>query len=601
MFRWKRGFILLLLSFINQAFVKSNDQKIINGVALRPLYSTNTEDFISKLFLNNNMKDSATFIVSFGSQYIRYKKNALPELTDLKHEWEGRGWKGERISTQLLIWANKPIAKLKLICSDLNGDNKMQKIGRSAVSFGFIRYVITDSLNKSGHGCGIEPSTKADSSLVADGIDFIPFKTIAGKSLQPVWVTIQIPEDAKAGSYQGVFKIEADEKEISLPFSIQVCPLTLPAPSKWSFYLDLWQNPYSIARIIGAKPFSRKHMNAMKPYMQMLAKAGQKAITVSMIYDPWRGQTYDIYSSMIRWVKKRQGGWRYDYTIFDKWVRFMMNNGIDQQINCYSMVPWNNRFYYYDEKIEKDTFLVAKTGTPEFEAHWKPMLIDFEKHLKKRGWFKKTAIAMDERPLEDMEKVISIVKGVDPLFKIALAGSYHREISNDIYDYSITEAEHYDSDVLHQRIAKGMPTTFYTSCYEGYPNTFTFSAPAESAWMGWLAMAKGLTGYLRWAYNCWPQNPLLDSRYSSWSAGDTYLVYPGPGSSIRYEELISGIQDFEKMSLLRKKFTENGDERKLAKLDNILEPFESTVSQKQNTTNILEIAREQLWQLGTSE
>lgn len=546
-------------------------------------------------------KEQAPVLVSFGSQYIRYKRNIAPVSIAQKQNWQGRGWKGEKISTQLLIWANKSVTKLKLISSDLKGTHNKQQISRSAVSFGFIRYVITDSLNKSGHGCGIDHSAGADSSLVADGIDFLPYTSIIRQSLQPVWVTVQIPENASAGNYQGVFIIIADKKEIRLPYSVQVSSLTLPDYHKWSFYLDLWQNPYAIARIIGAKPFSTKHMNAMKPYMQMLAKAGQKVITVSMIYDPWRGQTYDIYASMIRWIKKRQGGWQYDYTIFDKWVQFMMDNGIDQQINCYSMVPWNNKFYYYDEKLEKDTFLVAKTTSPEFEAHWKPMLIDFEKHLKKKGWFKKTAIAMDERPLEDMEKVINIVKGVDPFFKIALAGSYHREISKDIYDYSITEAEHYDSDVLRQRIAKGMPTTFYTSCYEGYPNTFTFSAPAESAWMGWLAMAKGLTGYLRWAYNCWPQKPLVDSRYSTWSAGDTYLVYPGPGSSIRYEELIGGIQDFEKMSLLKKRFKETGAEGKLLKLAALLKPFDSAISQKQNAADILKTAREKLWQLGETK
>lgn len=44
---------------------------------------------------------------------------------------------------------------------------------------------------------------------------------------------------------------------------------------------------------------------------------------------------------------------------------------------------------------------------------------------------------MDERPMEAMQKVISLIRQVDPEFKIALAGNYHGEIEKDLYDYSI--------------------------------------------------------------------------------------------------------------------------------------------------------------------
>lgn len=53
-----------------------------------------------------------------------------------------------------------------------------------------------------------------------------------------------------------------------------------------------------------------------------------------------------------------------------------------------------------------------------------------------------------------------------------------------------------------------------------YPNTYTFSPPAESAWHGWYAANKNFDGYLRWAYNSWNENPLTDTRFISWGAGD---------------------------------------------------------------------------------
>ena len=64
-------------------------------------------------------------------------------------------------------------------------------------------------------------------------------------------------------------------------------------------------------------------------------------------------------------------------------------------------------------------------------------------------------------------------------------------------------------------------------------------------------MKANLDGYLRWAFNSWVSEPLLDSRFVTWAAGDTYLIYPGARTSIRFERLVSGIQDYEKIRILR--------------------------------------------------
>lgn len=177
---------------------------------------------------------------------------------------------------------------------------------------------------------------------------------------------------------------------------------------------------------------------------------------------------------------------------------------------------------------------------------------------------------MDERPLEAMEKVIALIKGLPAPFKISLAGSYHRSLDQDIYDYSITTREHYDPDVLKRRTSAGLPTTYYTCCTESQPNTFSFSPPAEAAFIPLLAAARHLGGYLRWAFNAWPEQPWTDARFGHWSSGDTYLAYPGPGSSIRYEQLIRGIQDFEKIRILKNELKAAGDQEGIKNLDQVL-------------------------------
>ncbi len=512
------------------------------------------------------------WLAGFADIDTRYDKNIPAPAAVMSPSWSAVAWKGERLSAQILVSPRRNIGRLSVRPGPLS-DGKGHVLPASSVTAGFVRYVMTDGLNKEGSGCGIASRGQSDSSLVADGIEVDDETSVGAGTTQPVWISISVPRQAEAGIYNGRLDLFMDGRKETLHYTIRVKPYVLPLPKDWHFHLDLWQNPYSVARVYDKTDWSEGHFSAMRPLMTMLAGAGQKVITVSMIHDPWRGQTYDIYRSMIRWIKKRDGSWAYDYSIFDKWVRFMMSCGIDRQINCYTMVPWNLTFHYFDEASGRDTLLIAKTGTPAYEAHWRPMLTDFVRHLKKEGWFEKTTIAMDERPLEDMQKVIALVRSVDKELKISLAGSYHPEISGDIYDYSIASAERFGAGQLDQRIKAGLPATYYTCCVEGYPNTFTFSPPAESAWLGWYAAAQHLTGYLRWAYNCWPESPMQDSRFSSWSAGDTYLVYPG-GSSIRFERLKEGIQDYEKIRILEESFRKRGQKERLEQLELLLSPFQ---------------------------
>ncbi len=201
------------------------------------------------------------------------------------------------------------------------------------------------------------------------------------------------------------------------------------------------------------------------------------------------------------------------------------------------------------------------------------MLASFSKHLREKGWFDICAIAMDERPMEVMQKTLKVIRKADPDFKVSLAGNYHEEIEPDLYDYCIVIGQNFPEEVRLRRVAENKRTNYYTCCTEAHPNTFTFSDPAEAAWMSYYSSKKHLDGYLRWAYNSWPLEPLLDSRFRSWAGGDTYLVYPGARSCIRFERLIEGIQAHEKINILRQEFEKKGNKAGLKKIEKMLAPF----------------------------
>lgn len=536
------------------------------------------------------------FHVAFGTADTRYEKRNAPANNSLTPTWTTKAWKGERVHTQFVIWTTQPVTGVSIAASPLQSD-KGGKIPASAVTTGFVRYVMTDELNKDGTGCGYRKPENFDSSLVADGIDINNKRDIGANNTQPVWLSIQVPGNTAPGVYKGSVSVKAGGKVTSLPYEVTVLNHTLPAPKDWKFHLDLWQSPDAVARMYGVKPWSDAHFKALKPYMKMLANAGQKCITTTLIYDPWNSQTEDVYGTMIKWTKKKDGSWTYDYSIFDKWVQFMMDLGIKEEINCYSMIPWNLKFYYYDEAKGKDTLLIAKPGSPEYAAHWQPMLNDFVKHLKTKGWFNITTIAMDERPMADMKEALQVIKTADKDMKVSLAGSYHAPLNHEIYDFCVASKEEFPEEVLKARVKKGLPTTFYTYCHEGYPNTFTFSPPAESAFMGWHAAYKGYTGYLRWAYNSWVKAPLLDSRFRAWAGGDTYLVYPGPRSSIRFERLVEGIQDYEKIRILKEEYTRSNNTAALTKLENMLKPFDINAPKTTPAADLLRDAKQVLNEL----
>ena len=128
------------------------------------------------------------------------------------------------------------------------------------------------------------------------------------------------------------------------------------------------------------------------------------------------------------------------------------------------------------------------------------------------------------------------------------------------------------------RRAAGQVTTYYVCCSHRYPNMFTFSDPAEATVAAWYAVANGYDGFLRWAYNSWTEDPLRDSRFRTWPAGDTYVIYPGGRSSIRFERLREGIQDAEKIRILRAEAGRGnsaGADEKRARLEAVIAPFAS--------------------------
>ena len=536
--------------------------------------------------------------LSWGSTDVRYKKEEPAPLSRVQQVIDLKAWRGERVAAQWVVWTDQPLQELKAEVGGLKLKGKKAEIDRSHILSGFVRYVMTDELNPDGRGgCGHRPdASQFDSTLVADPIDHLtPSLELPAHSTQGGWVRVWVPADAEPGVYTAEVAVKNGAKELGrLTLRIHVDSRQLPAPKDWAFHLDLWQNPFAIARYYGVKPWSQEHFEKMRPYMEMYRDAGGKVITASVIHKPWNGQTYDPFETMVTWMKKADGTWFFDYTIFDRWVEFMMEVGITKEITCYSMVPWRLSFQYYDQATNSLQEIKTKPGDKEFEEIWTAMLTSFAAHLKEKGWFGITHISMDERPLDAMKETIRVIRKADPDFKISLAGALHEELSDDLDDYCVALRMKYSQEVKSKRKREGKVTTYYTSCEEPFPNTFTFCPPAECEWLGWYAARENLDGYLRWAYNSWVIEPLLDSRFYTWAAGDTYLIYPGGRTSLRFERMIQGIQAYEKVNMLKSEYVKRNQKGKLKKLEKALELFDEGKLPQESAADCIKKVKQRL-------
>ncbi|MDR3269346.1 MAG: DUF4091 domain-containing protein [Tannerella sp.] len=514
--------------------------------------------------------------VSFGDIDNLYVKSAVPDVGK-NLSWTGCGWRGERLSAQVVLWSAEVVEQVEYEFSPFKSSGAA--LDASIARARFVRYVLTDEF---GNACGYHDPEVYPPSLSADMLDTLTCFSLEAKTARPLWLSFDIPADAVPGTYSGTLTIHAgNRKSQKLNVSFEILPQTLPDPKDWVFHLDLWQHPSAVARANNVKHWSEEHWALLETQMALLASAGQKVITATLNKDPWNHQCFDAYEDMIVWTKHKDGSWSYDYSIFDRWVELMMRLGISKQINCYSMIPWNNELHYYDEAKGVFTDVQATPGAESFGNMWTPFLKDFSSHLQSKGWLNITNIAMDERPPKDMQATLDFLNRTAPEIGVALADN-HKSYKRFpmLRDICVAYGATFDEEDLVFRKNNKLVSTYYVACDRLFPNVFTFSTPPEGAYIAWYAIAAGFDGFLRWAYNSWTENPLTDSRFRRFPAGDTYIVYPGGRSSIRFERLREGIQDAEKIRILHEKFMLSSDAEapaKLAELNAEVAKFNHTI------------------------
>jgi len=405
------------------------------------------------------------------------------------------------------------------------------------------------------------------------------------------WCETAIDANTVQGIYSGKISIfsrklfQSETQAASLNISLEVIDIAIPNSCDYELHLDLWQHLSNIARKHDVRLFSDRHFEIINQYTQSLARLGQKAITVIATDIPWSGQrTFndldkptDLFEySLISTTKTTDGTFLFNYSVMDRYIEMCFSHGIDKKIEVFGLCgiwmteengfgkvaadfPDGVRIRYYNESDCIFSYM-------DKEAEIRMYIKSLYNHFIEKGWLEKVRITADEPgDIELYRKTIKIIMEEAPEFKLSIAinkAEFTTEFDDIMSDATPSLkclATDYDfiKENLIERPEKQV--SWYVCCGPHFPNTFLQSHLLESRLIGIMTSLFGLDGFLRWNYTVWPENPRKDLLFRSgeWFTGDMNFVYPGndgsPLLSLRYKALLRGIEDFELMTMAKKK------------------------------------------------
>jgi hypothetical protein len=406
--------------------------------------------------------------------------------------------------------------------------------------------------------------------LTADPLLDGPSHPMQANVAVPVWLSIQVPKSVSKDIYRGSIELKANGQVRSVPIAVEVLDATLPDPPDYSFYMDIWQDPNGVALAHKVPLWSEPHWQLLAKYAKNLAQHGEKAIMASITYDAWNAQTGYEFPTMVEWrfpgewTKGQAAKFQWDFTIFDRYVRTMIENGVRGKIDMYAMIKGpgptsDSSIRYFDASARTYRTRKLMAGDEMWSEAWTAFLPVLKKHLQENGWWNIAYLGFDEKPAAIMDKLFQFIDSAGPDFKLVLSGGHAADRANSelvLYWDEINDAAKWDGQtraLVTALRAKGQLVSFYTACEPRFPNLFLCSTLREARMLAWVAAKYNLSGYTRWAVNAYPENVWQQPNFK-WHSGDMYLTYPGkdgPLDGMRWELIRQGIQDFEALRIAR--------------------------------------------------
>jgi len=477
----------------------------------------------------------------------RYINNVRVELSDLKHEKMAGRLEASRLS--LFSLKRKFLAKSRI--------NRCFNSSR-----GFVLYKRYPEdlpfLSRYGHQRGYEKYVAHKLSYL-DQLQPGVINGIKKDTIQPYWISVQIPPDAKAGRYVGTVAVRAGgAKPTVLPLTVEVMDWAVPDPCRFQTFVGIEQSPYGAARQYGVRLWSDAHFRLIEASMKQLGRAGNVWLTIPCSRNTPFGNRDD---QMIRWTRKKDGTLSFDFSILDRYLNLAQKHWKRLSVINFVVAPGNQlsvSFNVLDEaagKVEAIQVHAPKQGI--VEAH-KAELAAFcravDQHMKARKLLQATYWGFTWDNTSNIAGLRKILAETSPKVFWCRAGhnfrfDQHYRVSTSQYGWSC------DVDLLKYGWKNEKLALLGGSCrvnpisdnnpphvYRTFADTGLNSGLRGIAQVGadyWGAFAEGFV--------------LGPGRFPGFSCEN--ILYPGEHgaeSSVRYEAFLQGLQEAEARIFIEK-------------------------------------------------
>jgi len=132
----------------------------------------------------------------------------------------------------------------------------------------------------------------------------------------PIWVSVKIPKGAKAGEYGGVLKVSTSGRSVEVPVEVKVVGWELPDADEYRTWVELVQSPDTLAVEYGVPLWSERHWEMIGRSFELIRPTGSRVVYIPAISHTNLGNE----ESMIRWVKDEAGGYRWDFSVMERYL-----------------------------------------------------------------------------------------------------------------------------------------------------------------------------------------------------------------------------------------------------------------------------------------
>jgi hypothetical protein len=387
-----------------------------------------------------------------------------------------------------------------------------------------------------------------------------------GGALQPVLLRVKVPKDAPAGDYRGEAVVSVAGAEAArVPVEMNVSAWTVPDPKDYRTYVGVYQSPTSLALQYKMPEWSEDHWKLMEKSFALLGRAGNRLVNVCVVDRTQFGND----EGMIYWVKKPDGGYAYDFKVFDRYMDLAQKYfTLDYvALHIWHSGGWETRkadqentVTVIDEKGERSRLQVPKFDTEDAKKFWKPLLDAVQERLAKRGLGKAMIIGIlsdGTAPPEVFKMFNEIFPGGAKWMRGCHGGTYSTKpdglpgggatvLHEFCYGTPLDGAK--PAQPYHQQ--RWWPGTDYERI-SGHEQVVALSWYRETGITSLMRRTRGigrvcldfwpvLKGRQPDIYNRWPQSSCAQREPSMKS-----MVWAGPdgaATTMRYEALVEGIQ-----------------------------------------------------------